>query len=155
MFITDLQRLLEKPHKIDDRIITVVRQPPPKKVPLDPLRLHVQGISKTTTKDCLSFYLEKFADVDVEEVYLGVKDNALAVFESEPGNFKTKRNQFMILRIDINFMAILFFNSIDERKRKKKEVIRMINQLRLKNLECSDGFRVFLWLSQSFVKIFP
>ena len=103
----------------------------------------------------MSFYLEKFADVDVEEVYLGVKDNALAVFESEPGNFKTKRNQFMILRIDINFMAILFFNSIDERKRKKKEVIRMINQLRLKNLECSDGFRVFLWLSQSFVKIFP
>ena len=40
-------------------------------------------------------------------------------------------------------------------KEKKKEVMRMINQLRLKNLECSDGFRVFLWLSQSFVKIFP
>ncbi|RMX48337.1 hypothetical protein pdam_00011104 [Pocillopora damicornis] len=82
--VKDLQRLLEGPHKIDDRIITVVRQPPPKKVPLDPLRLHVQGISKTTTKDCLSFYLEKFAEVAVEEVYLGFKDNALAVFESEP-----------------------------------------------------------------------
>ena len=34
-------------------------------------------------------------------------------------------------------------------KEKKKEVMRMINQLRHKNLECSDGFRVFLWLSQS------
>ena len=91
MFITDLQRLLEEPHKIDGQIITVVRQPPPKKVPLDPLRLHVQGISKMTTEDCLSFYLEKFADVEVQEVYLGVKDNALVVFESEPGNFKTKK----------------------------------------------------------------
>ena len=40
-------------------------------------------------------------------------------------------------------------------KKKKEEVMRMINQLRHKNLECSDGFRVFLWLSQSFVKIFP
>ena len=90
MFITDLQRLLEEPHKIHGQIITVIRQPPPKKVPLDPLRLHVQGISKMT-KDCLSFYLEKFADVEVQEVYLGVKDNALVVFESEPGNFKTKK----------------------------------------------------------------
>ena len=91
MFITDLQRLLEEPHTIDGQIITVVRQPPPKKVPLDPLRLHVQGISKTTTIDCLSYYLETFADVEVVEVYLGVKNNALAVFESEPGNFKTKK----------------------------------------------------------------
>ena len=63
---------------------------PPKKVPLDPLRLHVQGISETTTEVTLSFYLEKFADVEVEEVYLGVKNNALAVFESEPGNFQIK-----------------------------------------------------------------
>ncbi|XP_022791105.1 poly [ADP-ribose] polymerase 14-like [Stylophora pistillata] len=64
-------------------MITVVRQPPPKKVPLDPLRVHVQGISETTTIDCLSFYLEKFAGVEVEKVYLGEKNNALAVFESE------------------------------------------------------------------------
>ena len=90
MFITDLQRLLEEPHKIDGHIITVIRQPPPKKVPLDPLRVHVQGLSVTTSKDCLSFYLEKFADVEVEEVYLGVKNNALAVFESEPGNSQIK-----------------------------------------------------------------
>ena len=31
MFITDLQRLLEEPHKIAGQIITMVRQPPPKK----------------------------------------------------------------------------------------------------------------------------
>ena len=91
MFITDLKRLLEEPHEIDGQMITVVRQPPSKKVPLDPLRVHVQGISETTTKDCLSFYLEKFALVDVEEVYFGVKNNALAVFDGEPGNLKTTK----------------------------------------------------------------
>ncbi|PFX25344.1 tripartite motif-containing protein 2-like isoform X2 [Stylophora pistillata] len=82
--VKDLKRLLEEPHEIDGQMITVVRQPPSKKVPLDPLRVHVQGISETTTKDCLSFYLEKFALVDVEEVYFGVKNNALAVFDGEP-----------------------------------------------------------------------
>ena len=89
-FKTDLSRLLEKPHKIDNQVITVVRQPPKKKLPLDPVRIHVQGISETTTKDCLRFYLEKFTDVEVQEVYLGCKNNALATFESEPGNYKVK-----------------------------------------------------------------
>ena len=87
---------------------------PPKKVPLDPLRLHVQGISETTTEVTLSFYLEKFADVKVEEVYLGVKNNALAVFESEPGNFQIKK--FMIVRLNNNLMAISFLKSIHMQK---------------------------------------
>ncbi|PFX27306.1 Tripartite motif-containing protein 3 [Stylophora pistillata] len=82
--VKDLQRLLEESHKIYGQMITVVRQPPSKKVPLDPLRVHVQGISETTTIDCLTCYLEKFVDVEVENVYLGAKNNALAVFESEP-----------------------------------------------------------------------
>ena len=91
MFISDIQRLLEHPHKIDGQMITVVRQPPSKKVPLDPVRVHVQGISEKTTEDCLSIYLEKFADVDVKEVYFGCMNNALAVFEREPGTFKGER----------------------------------------------------------------
>ena len=90
IFKTDLSRLLEKPHKIDNQVITVVRQPPKKKLPLDPVRIHVQGISETTTEDCLRFYLEKYTDVEVQEVYLGCKNNALAIFESEPGNCKVK-----------------------------------------------------------------
>jgi len=53
------------------------------------LKVHVQGISEKTTEDCLQFYLEKFIDVDVVEVYLGYNNDALVTFESEPGNFES------------------------------------------------------------------
>lgn len=86
---TDLKRLLENPHAIDGKAITVVRQLPKKKLPPDPVRVHVQGISETTTADCLRFYLEKFSDVEVVEVYLGCNNNALATFETEPGDYKS------------------------------------------------------------------
>ena len=66
-----------------------MRQLPKKKLPPDPVNVHVQGISETTTKDCLRFYLEKFSDVEVVEVYLGCNNDALATFESEPGDFKS------------------------------------------------------------------
>ncbi|XP_078364642.1 protein mono-ADP-ribosyltransferase PARP14-like isoform X2 [Oculina patagonica] len=82
--VKDLQRLLEHPHKIDGKPITVVRQRPKKKLPLDPVRIHVQGLCETTTEDCLRFYLEKFSDVEVEEVFFGSNNNALATFETEP-----------------------------------------------------------------------
>ena len=52
--------------------------------------MHVQGLSETTTEDCLRFYLEKFSDVEVEEVCFGSKNNALATFEAEPGNYVNK-----------------------------------------------------------------
>jgi len=86
---TDLERLLEKPHAIDGKAITVVRQLPKKKLPLDPVKVHVRGISEKTTEDCLRFYLEKFSDTKVVEVYLGRSNDALATFESEPGNFES------------------------------------------------------------------
>ena len=85
---TDLERLLKKPHKLNGKDITVARQLPKKKLPPDPVKVHVQGISETTTKDCLRFYLEKFSDAEVKEVYLGCTNNALATFASEPGNFE-------------------------------------------------------------------
>jgi len=84
-----LERLLEKPHAIYGNAITVVRQPPKKKLPLDPVKVHVQGISETTAEDCLRFYLEKFSDAEVVEVYLGYNNDALATFEHEPGNFES------------------------------------------------------------------
>ena len=77
------------PHVIYGNVITVVRQLPKKKLPLDPVKVHVQGISETSTEDCLHFYLEKFSDAEVMGVYLGCNNDALAIFESEPGNFKT------------------------------------------------------------------
>ena len=86
---TDLERLLEQPHKINGKAITVARQLPKKKLPLDPVKVHVQGISENITEDCLRFYLEKFSDAKVVGVYLGCNNEALVTFESEPGNFKS------------------------------------------------------------------
>ena len=87
LLVSDLKRLLEVPHSIDKKSITVIRQPPKKKVPLDPLKVHVQGLNETTSDDCLRYYLEKFSEADVSEVYKGSKNNALAVFDADPGNY--------------------------------------------------------------------
>lgn len=84
-----MERLLEKPHKINGKAITVARQLPKKKLPPDPVKVHVQGISETTTEDCLRFYLEKFSDAEVVDVHLGCNNDALATFETEPGNFES------------------------------------------------------------------
>ena len=83
--IADLRRLREGPHTIDERPLKVINQPPKKKVPLDPLKVHVQGLNEKTTKDSLWLYLEKFSKVDVTEVYMGCNNNAMAVFDAEQG----------------------------------------------------------------------
>ena len=67
----------------------------PKKFPPDPVKVHVQGISEATTEDCLRVYLEKFSNVEVVEVYLGCSNDALATFESEPGNYKSDIYSFL------------------------------------------------------------
>ena len=84
--IADLKRLLGGPHTIDKKSLKVIMQPPKKKVPLDPLKVHVQGLNEKTTKDSLWLYLEKFSKVDVTEVYMGCNNNAMAIFDTEPGN---------------------------------------------------------------------
>jgi len=85
-YIIDLKRLLEGKHSIKGEALTITLQPPKKKIPPDPFRVHVQGLSEKTTGDCLSFYLQKFSgDVEVEEVHFGPSNNALVVFKTEPG----------------------------------------------------------------------
>ena len=44
--IADLKRLLEGPHTIGGKPLKVIKQPPKKKVPLDPLKVHVQGLNE-------------------------------------------------------------------------------------------------------------
>ncbi|XP_068692521.1 protein mono-ADP-ribosyltransferase PARP14-like isoform X2 [Montipora foliosa] len=83
--VSDMQRLLEGEHRINKKPIKVGRRPPKKKLPPDPLRVHVQGLNlEKTSKDCLTLYLEKFSKVEVKDVYFGFNDNALAVFDEEP-----------------------------------------------------------------------
>ncbi|KAK2554340.1 Protein mono-ADP-ribosyltransferase PARP14 [Acropora cervicornis] len=84
--VKDSKRLLESSHRIDETPIEVRVQPPKKKVPPDPVMVHVQGLNlEKTSKDCLELYLEKFSDVEVKAIQFGSNDNALAVFDSEPG----------------------------------------------------------------------
>ena len=83
--IADLKRHCGGPHTIGKKPLKVINHPPKKKVPLDPQKVHVQGLNEKTTKDSLSFYLEKFSNVDVTEVYMGCNNNAMAVFDAEPG----------------------------------------------------------------------
>ena len=84
--LTDLKRLLEGKHSIDGKPITVTRQRPLKRLPPDPVRIHIQGLSEKTTKDCLSFYLEKFSgNALVTKVFFGANNNALVVFDAPPG----------------------------------------------------------------------
>ena len=60
--------------------------PPRRKVPPDPVMVHVQGFNlEKTRKDCLELYLEKFSNVEVKDIQFISNDNALAVFDSEPG----------------------------------------------------------------------
>ena len=57
-----------------------------KKVPPDPVMVHVQGLNlEKTSKDRLELYLEKFSNVEVKDIQFGSNDNALAVFDREPG----------------------------------------------------------------------
>lgn len=85
-FILDLKRLLERPHVVGDKPIKVIKRSPKKKIPLDPLKVHVQGLKEGTLDDSLFYYLEKFSDVDVSKLQMGCNNNAMVVFVSEPGN---------------------------------------------------------------------
>ena len=61
-------------------------QPPKKKVPPDPVKVHVKGFNlEEIGEECLGLYLEKFSNVEVKDVQFGSNDNALAVFDREPG----------------------------------------------------------------------
>ena len=84
-FLSDLKRLLEGSHVIDKKNLTVTRQPLKKKVPLDPVKVHVQGLNETTSEDCMRYYLEQCTSVEVTEVYKGCNNNALVFFDTEPG----------------------------------------------------------------------
>ena len=104
--IADLKRLLDGPHTIGKTPLKVINQPPEKKAPLDPLKVHVQGLNEKTTKDSLCFYLEKFSSLDVIEVYMGCNNNAMAVFDAEPG----KKYIFVIYFCFLLFCGCSFVN---------------------------------------------
>lgn len=86
IFILDPTRLLERPHVIGNKPIKVIKRPPKKKIPLDPLKVHVQGLKEGTSDDSLFYYLDKFSDVDVSKLQMGCNNNAMVVFVNEPGN---------------------------------------------------------------------
>ena len=89
-FLSDSKRLLRPDsHFVNNVPLTVVKQPPKKKIPFDPVRLHVQGFKEGVVikRDHIQNYLEKFCDVFVTDVRFGSNNlNALVVFDAEPGS---------------------------------------------------------------------
>ena len=61
------------------------KEPLKKKVPSDLIRVQVRGLNEKITEDCLLSYLEKYSGVEVKEVIEGCINNAVAIFEAEPG----------------------------------------------------------------------
>lgn len=88
IFFLDLHRLLEGRHAIAGKSVAVERQTYKNKVSLDPRMIHIQGINETTSEDCLCFYLEKFSKVEVADVVKGYDNNALIIFNDEPGDYQ-------------------------------------------------------------------
>ncbi|XP_022787787.1 poly [ADP-ribose] polymerase 14-like [Stylophora pistillata] len=82
--VEDLQKLLHQSHSINGMVISVKKEPPKKKVPLDPIRVQVRGLNEKITGDCLLLYLEKYSGVEVKQVIKGCNNNAVAIFEAEP-----------------------------------------------------------------------
>lgn len=61
-------------------------QPPKKKVSPNPVMVDVKGFNlEEIGEEYLGLYLEKFSNVEVKDVQFGSNDNALAVFDREPG----------------------------------------------------------------------
>ena len=117
--IADLRRLHEGPHTIDERPLKVINQPPKKKVPLDPLKVHVQGLNEKTTKDSLWLYLEKFSKADVTEVYMGCNNNAMAVFDAEQG----KKKYIVRYVFLFSFILLLFFRERSRMYLSKRKLV--------------------------------
>ena len=61
---------------------------PIKKLPKDPLKLLVRGLSDKTTSDSLLFYMEAISEREVCDVIRGDGDNALVSFTEKPGNHR-------------------------------------------------------------------
>ena len=73
-------------HIIDQTELTVSLRPPVKKLPPDPCRLHIKGLSEKTTPDGLLSFMEVASGLDVLNVEFGTQNSAVVTFDGTPGN---------------------------------------------------------------------
>ena len=85
MPIPDFDRLTGGQHRLENQTFTVEVEKPKEEMPLDDRSLYVEQLNPQTDDECLTMFLEKFSDVEVEHVQLGRTGNALVTFKSPPG----------------------------------------------------------------------
>ena len=84
---SDARGVIDKgKHIIDQTELTVSLRPPVKKLPPDPCRLHIKGLSEKTTADGLLSFMEVASGLDVLNVDFDTQNNAVVTFEGTPSN---------------------------------------------------------------------
>ena len=92
-------------HIIDQTELTVSLRPPVKKLPPDPCRLHIKGLSEKTTADGLMSFMEVASGLDVLNVDFGTQNNAVVTFEGMPGNKLFPFCKFSRLKMTLKLWA--------------------------------------------------
>ena len=86
-------------HIIDKAALTVSLRRPVKKLPPDPCRLHIKGLSEKTTPDGLLSFMEVASGLGVLNVEFGTQNNAVVTFDGTPGIKLFSFSQFYGLKI--------------------------------------------------------
>ena len=72
-------------HVIDGCQLKVSLERPIQKLPADPCKLHITGLSERTTRDTLMSFMEVATGLEVLGVDFGAKANAIVTFDGAPG----------------------------------------------------------------------
>jgi hypothetical protein len=79
-------RVSARPHKINGISVSVELYVPPKPRPTYPNKLLFKNVADSTTKDCLTMYIERVTGLDPQDVLYGDQlGTVLITFDEEPG----------------------------------------------------------------------
>ena len=88
LFCAVADRVAKKSHKICGRPVDVKLYIPPKPKPTYPNKLLFKSVADSTTRDCLSMYLERVTDMEPQDILYGDEvGNVLVTFDGEPGEY--------------------------------------------------------------------
>ena len=82
--------MAQKQHKIAGHPVEVELYVPPKPRPTYPGKLLFKNVADSTSRDCLSLYLQHATDLEPQEILYGDENGTVLVtFEQEPGLWAT------------------------------------------------------------------
>ena len=115
MFFTDLDRLLQGPHRLDGAVLNIAEKEPQKEIPLDQRKLCVSGLSEKTTEDGLELYLERLSNNNrVEQINRGYGDNVLVQFREDISKLIkiAKRLFYMFIKVPMKRNCFFVFSGL-------------------------------------------